>query len=532
MSFTYPLLLGGLLAVVIPVALHLLLRQKPKVVLFPAFRFLVQRSRTNLTKLRLRHFLLLALRVLLFALIVLALAQPKVRDNPWNLSSYQAVAAVFVFDTSASMDYTVGTSQTRLKEAQKRAVEMLQLLPANSEVVVLDTADAAPVGKSDWLSRETAAERIGQLKVQPANAPVTARLAVALRLFAKVAETRDEDERYKRARVLVVFSDRTRAAWDTQERRNLQTLANQVPPALERLAAVRGGVPELVKLLGESGQDEQPLIDRLQKLADLIPQLRPETYPDAETTALIGAIRSRQQELAALLQKQSTQSGSDKLLAALKASLRGTGGFTGFYVDVGVEQPHDTALLDFQLVRQFKDNALVHRLQVDVQQTGDDSEPGLVCEVDGAALPAPVELDDSGKPRKARTLVFDLAPEHLARGLHQAKVSLKTPDALANNNTRYLTYAVRPVLLLTDDPDGDEAKSWERAIQANQLGAALYRCDRKRPGDFEERGAGVFNEYAAVFLCGVKEPRPKLWELLKDHAESGRGLGVFPPVGE
>lgn len=373
MSFTYPLLLGGLLAVVIPVALHLLLRQKPKVVLFPAFRFLVQRSRTNLTKLRLRHFLLLALRVLLFALIVLALAQPKVRDNPWNLSSDQAVAAVFVFDTSASMDYTVGTSQTRLKEAQKRAVEMLQLLPANSEVVVLDTADAAPVGKSDWLSRETAAERIGQLKVQPANAPVTARLAVALRLFAKVAETRDEDERYKRARVLVVFSDRTRAAWDTQERRNLQTLANQVPPALERLAAVRGGVPELVKLLGESGQDEQPLIDRLQKLADLIPQLRPETYPDAETTALIGAIRSRQQELAALLQKQSTQSGSDKLLAALKASLRGTGGFTGFYVDVGVEQPHDTALLDFQLVRQFKDNALVHRLQVDVQQTGDDS---------------------------------------------------------------------------------------------------------------------------------------------------------------
>src|SRR6266478_5139812 len=99
MTFTYPLLLGGLLAVGIPVALHLLLRQKPKTVLFPAFRFLVKRHRTNLTRLRLRHLLLLALRVLLFALIGLALAQPKVQDDPWSLPSDRAVAAVLVFDT-------------------------------------------------------------------------------------------------------------------------------------------------------------------------------------------------------------------------------------------------------------------------------------------------------------------------------------------------------------------------------------------------------------------------------------------------
>src|SRR5580704_8970008 len=116
MTFTFPLLLGGLLAIGIPVALHLLLRQKPKTILFPAFRFLVQRHKRNLTKLRLRHLLLLALRMLLFAVIVFALAQPKVKDHPWNLPSDQAVAAVFLFDTSASMDYTIMTSQTRLKE--------------------------------------------------------------------------------------------------------------------------------------------------------------------------------------------------------------------------------------------------------------------------------------------------------------------------------------------------------------------------------------------------------------------------------
>src|SRR2546429_9227183 len=101
MTFTYPLLLAGLLAVGIPVVLHLLLRQKPKTVLFPAFRFLVKRHRTNLTKLRLRHLLLLALRILLLALICLALAQPKVQDHPWSLPSDQAAPPASAFDTTA-----------------------------------------------------------------------------------------------------------------------------------------------------------------------------------------------------------------------------------------------------------------------------------------------------------------------------------------------------------------------------------------------------------------------------------------------
>src|SRR5271166_5013711 len=157
MTFGFPLLLGGLLLAGIPVLLHLLLRQKPKTLLFPAFQFLVQRHKTNLTKLRLRHILLMALRMLLLAAIVLALAQPKILDNPWSLPSDQAVAAVLVFDTSASMEYTVAANQSRLKDAQKRAVEMLKLFPENSEVVVLDSADSTPLGKGDWLTRAKAA---------------------------------------------------------------------------------------------------------------------------------------------------------------------------------------------------------------------------------------------------------------------------------------------------------------------------------------------------------------------------------------
>ena len=72
MTFVHPFLLGGLLLVGIPVLIHLIMQQKPKHLAFPAFRFLLQKQRTNQRRLRLRHLLLLALRMLLVAAICLA----------------------------------------------------------------------------------------------------------------------------------------------------------------------------------------------------------------------------------------------------------------------------------------------------------------------------------------------------------------------------------------------------------------------------------------------------------------------------
>ena len=50
MTFAYPLLLGGLALVGIPVLIHLIMRQKPKRLPFPAFRFLKLRRSTNRRK--------------------------------------------------------------------------------------------------------------------------------------------------------------------------------------------------------------------------------------------------------------------------------------------------------------------------------------------------------------------------------------------------------------------------------------------------------------------------------------------------
>src|SRR5262249_46579911 len=151
---------------------------KPKHVLFPALRFLRQRQRTTRRRLRLRHLLLLLLRIGVVLLICLALARPRLFSERLNLSSDTPVAAVLLFDTSPSMQYTVA-GKSRLDEARQRAAEMLDELPEASRVAVLDSAELG----GEWVPVARARELLDKLQIRPANSPVTRQIAQAYRLF-------------------------------------------------------------------------------------------------------------------------------------------------------------------------------------------------------------------------------------------------------------------------------------------------------------------------------------------------------------
>ena len=80
-------------------------------------------------------------------------------------------------------------------------------------------------------------------------------------------------------------------------------------------------------------------------------------------------------------------------------------------------------------------------------------------------------------------------------------MTAKPSDQLAINNSRYLTWCFRPVLVLADQEKHEEALTWARAIESNRFGAAGYRCEVKTPTAFWAKTSGVFEPYAAVFLC-------------------------------
>lgn len=226
MTFIHPLLLGGLLLAGIPILLHLIMRQQPKHLFFPAMRFLLQKRKTNQRKLQLRHLLLLAMRILLIALMCLALARPRIfSDRFIPISADQPVAAVLLFDTSYSMEYASGRS--RLEEAKQRGFDLLDVLPQNSRVAVVDTAQRG----AEWLATPSLArEKIAALELRPANEPITNQLPLAYDLLVRLLQ---EEEISGALRPFIyIFSDRAQACWDQRPLENLQRLRDRVQPAV------------------------------------------------------------------------------------------------------------------------------------------------------------------------------------------------------------------------------------------------------------------------------------------------------------
>jgi hypothetical protein len=205
MSFIHPYLLFGLLLAGVPVLLHLVMRQKPKRLPFPAFRFLRQRYRVNQRKLNLQHLLLLLLRIAVVAALCFALARPRLFASRFFSSSDRPAVVVLLFDTSPSMDLTVG-GVSRLDAAKTRARELLGELNAGSQVAVLDSGSDAP---DVLLSIGEARGRIDALRIQPRAGALNRPVESALRLLDK-----EEAGEETPPRILYVFSDRTRACWD------------------------------------------------------------------------------------------------------------------------------------------------------------------------------------------------------------------------------------------------------------------------------------------------------------------------------
>ena len=223
MSFLYPLLLGGLAAAAAPVLLHLLLRQQPKLVKFPAFRFLAQNQRTNQRKLRLRNLLLLVARILLIALVCLALSRPTIFSERLNLVGERPAAVVLLIDTSVSMEYRSG-GKSSLELAVQKAQELINDLPEGSPIAIVDSAEP---GGTWFQSSSLACDHLRSLQVRPANGPLTSRLSEAYRLFNEL-DLGDDNKEAMLPKFLYLFTDRTVGSWDVTRQKELEALRDNL----------------------------------------------------------------------------------------------------------------------------------------------------------------------------------------------------------------------------------------------------------------------------------------------------------------
>ncbi len=218
MDFVNPALLAGASLVALPIILHLVMRQKPKHFEFPALRFIQKRQDANRRKLRLRHLLLLLLRVAAIALLAAALARPTLKATGGIGDQEAPVAAALVFDTSPRMEY-IHENQSRLAAAQESSLTLLTRLPPESQVAVVDSRHGEPAFQIDLAS---AKERIGRMQSTAVGRSLGESLKGAVELLAKSELSRKE---------IYLFTDLAAAAWDDISAQGLQAELARLPEA-------------------------------------------------------------------------------------------------------------------------------------------------------------------------------------------------------------------------------------------------------------------------------------------------------------
>jgi hypothetical protein len=124
MQFVNPLFLFGLLAIAIPVIIHLFNFRRFRKVYFTNVRFLQELKQQTQKQSQLRHQLILAMRILAIAALVMAFAQPYIpfSDSKSRMASRNAVS-IFI-DNSFSMEAT-GSNGTLLDESKLKAREIV-----------------------------------------------------------------------------------------------------------------------------------------------------------------------------------------------------------------------------------------------------------------------------------------------------------------------------------------------------------------------------------------------------------------------
>ena len=104
MLFLNPAVLFGLLAASIPVLIHLLNLRKLKRIEFSTLAFLKELQKNKIRKIKLKQWLLLALRVLIILFLVMAFARPTIKGIAiGGTTSAAKTTAVFILDDTYSM---------------------------------------------------------------------------------------------------------------------------------------------------------------------------------------------------------------------------------------------------------------------------------------------------------------------------------------------------------------------------------------------------------------------------------------------
>lgn len=137
MTFLNPTALLALLAAGIPVILHFLNLRRQNKIQFSSIEFILRLRKNKIRRIKIRQWILLALRILIIASLVFAFSRPALKSASF-FSAGAKTSVVIIIDNSFSMaPVTAGGSYFNI--ARKGAAELLNTFKSGDEAAVLLT---------------------------------------------------------------------------------------------------------------------------------------------------------------------------------------------------------------------------------------------------------------------------------------------------------------------------------------------------------------------------------------------------------
>jgi hypothetical protein len=202
-------MLGWLGAAAAPIVIHLLSRRKYYRMPWAAMEYLLAALRESNRRLRLEQWLLLAIRVLLIVLVVLAVAEPFLSRAGLALVAGQRTHRVLVIDASYSMGYKP-TDKTRFERAKELAARIVEESPqGDGFTLVLLAAPPRVVVGTPALDKGDFLREIDSLRLLHTSADLPATLA---RVEEMILAARREQPRLA-AEEVYFLTDLGRVGW-------------------------------------------------------------------------------------------------------------------------------------------------------------------------------------------------------------------------------------------------------------------------------------------------------------------------------
>ena len=164
MTFLYPSFLWALAALSIPVIIHLFNFRKTTRVFFSNNRFLRQVKEVTTAKRRLKHYLILAARMLFLLFLVLAFAQPVIPAKD-QLNAERNI--VLYLDNSQSMSAQMPDKTPALDAALNFSRGIVELFPPDTRYRIL-TNDFAPFSNT-FKTKTEALDILAQVRTSPVS---------------------------------------------------------------------------------------------------------------------------------------------------------------------------------------------------------------------------------------------------------------------------------------------------------------------------------------------------------------------------